>query len=176
MWRWIKHWIDWLRNDALPLTRTRRRRSDVYVQYQVGVQTHHELPIPWMAETVTVEVQLFLPPSLRKKADLTLRFMDLEPIPAEAVRPEPGDRHRLVFRFPVPHCTVSGELRWKNRMVIPVTIPVLTSEMFLTNLQITMPTIFVRVGEQGAAATSYVARECKGIIASAVVRSCYHLA
>ena len=50
MWHWIKRWIDWLRNDALPLTRTRRSGHDVYFQYQVGVQTHHDLPIPWTAE------------------------------------------------------------------------------------------------------------------------------
>jgi hypothetical protein len=175
MWRWIKHWIDWLRNDALPLTRTRRRSSDVYFQYQVGVHTHHELPILWVAETIALEVQLFLPPSLRKKADFVLRFPEMAPIPAEAVRPESGERHRVIFRFSVPRNTVSGELLWKNRLVIPITIPIMTPEMFLANIQIAMPTITVRVGDQGVAATSYITKECKGLIASAVLRSTYQL-
>ncbi|HEV3439814.1 MAG TPA: hypothetical protein VG122_20780 [Gemmata sp.] len=176
MWHWIKRWIDWLRNDALPLTRMRRSGSDVFFQYQVGVQTHHDLPIPWTAEMVTVEVQLCLPPSVRKKADFTLRFPDVEPIPADAIRPELGDRHRVVFRFPVPRTTVACELLWKHRVVAPITIPVLTPEMFLANLQVAMPTITVRLVGQGVSACAYVADECKGLIASAVLRSPYVLA
>jgi hypothetical protein len=175
MWHWIRHWIDWLRNDALPLTRTRRSNADVYFQYQVGVQTHHELPIPWTAEMVTLEVQLYLPPSLRRKADFSLRLLDREPILAEAVRPEPGDRHRVVFRFPIPHASVSADLLWKNRQITSITVPVLTSEMFLASLQFAMPTIMVRFEGQNVAASSFVAGHSKGIMASAVLRSLYAL-
>lgn len=176
MWHLIKRWIDWLRNDALPLTRTRRSGYEVFFQYQVGVQTHIDLPIPWTAEIVTIEVQLCLPPTLRKKADFTLRFPSGETIPADAIRPELGDRHRIVFRFPVPRTTVSCELLCKHRIVFPVTIPVLTPELFLANLQITMPTIFVRFVGQGVSASAYVGDECKGLFASAVLRSPYALA
>jgi hypothetical protein len=175
MWQLIKRWTDWLRNDALALTRTRRSGYDVFYYYQVGVQHHHELPIPWTAEIVSIEIQLSLPPSLRKKIDYSLRFPDGESVPADSVRPELGDRYRVVFRFPIPRSTVACELLWKNRIVFPVTIPVLTPEMFLANLQIVMPTITVRFGNQGVSANTYVANQCKGIIASALIRSHYSL-
>jgi hypothetical protein len=176
MWHSIKRWIDWLRNDALPLTRARQSGYEVFFQYQVGVQTHHDLPIPWTAETVTLEVQLNLPSSARKKGDFTLRFPHLEPITADAIRPELGDRHRVVFRFHQPHTTVSCDLLWKNRLVFPITIPVLTPDVFLANLQVAMPTITVRLVGQSVSAKAYVADECKGLVASAIIRSPYSLA
>lgn len=176
MLHWIKHWVDWLRNDVLPLTRTRRSNCEVFFQYQVGVQTHHDLPIPWTAEMVTVEVQLSLPPSLRRKSDFSLRFPDGESLLADAVRPESADRYRVVFRCPVPRTTVSCEVLWKNSVVVPVTIPVLTPEMFLANLQIAMPTTTFRLGGQGVSASSCVGAYCSGLAASALVRSPYGLA
>jgi hypothetical protein len=175
MLHWIKRWADWLRNDALPFTRTRRSGFEVFFQYQVGVQTHHDLPIPWTAEMVTVEVQLCLPPSVRRKADFSLRFPDGDAIMADAVRPESGDRYRILFRSPVPRTTVSCELLWKNSVVFPVTIPVLTPEMFLANLQIAMPTTTVRLGGQGVSASTYVGANCMGLSASALLRSPYGL-
>jgi hypothetical protein len=176
MWHWIKRWIDWLRNDALPLTRTRRNGHELYFHYQVGNQHHHDLPIPWSAEIVTLEIQLGLPPLLRKKVDFTLRFPDREPVTAEAIRPELGDRHRIIFKFPVPSSTVNCELLWKQSVITPVIIPVLTTELFLANLQISMPTLTVRLAGQGFAANAYVANKCQGIMASAVLRSPYSLA
>ena len=176
MWHLIKRWIDWLRNETLPLNRTRRSGCDIFYHYQVGVQTHYELPIPWTAEIVTIELQLCLSPSLRKKVDFALRLPDNELIPADAVRPELGDRYRVVFRFPVPRTTLTGDLLWKNRVIVPVAIPVMTPEMFLVNLRVSNPTITVRLGGQSVAANAYVSKDCQGLFASAVLSSPYTLA
>jgi hypothetical protein len=176
MWLWTKRWIDWLRNDALPLARTRRSSHEVFFQYQVGVQTHHRVPLPWTAEIATLEVQLSLPPAVRRKSDFGLHFPDGEYIVADAVRPEAGDRHRVVFRFPVPRATISCDLLWKHAVVLPITIPVLTPDMFLANLHVASPTTVIRVAGQGVAAAAFVGRDCKGFFASAVLRSHHGLA
>ena len=131
--------------------------------------------MPWTAEIATLEVQLALPPAVRKKADFALHFPDGEFIPAEAVRPEAGERYRVVFRFPVPRTTISCYLLWKHAVVLPITIPVLTPEMFLANLQVASPTTVVRVAGQGMAATAFVGSDCKGLFASALLRSHYGL-
>ena len=61
MWRSIKRWADWLRNDLIPFRQVRRGGYSVHVHYDAMGQSHHELPIPWSADVVTVEVQLRLP-------------------------------------------------------------------------------------------------------------------
>jgi hypothetical protein len=129
-----------------------------------------------MAEFVTVEVQLSLPLSLRKKVDFALRLPEGALVPAEALRPEVGDRYRVVFRFPVPPGSVAAELLWKNRVIAPLAIPVMTPELFLASLEAANPTLTLRLGGQGIAASAYVSRECHGLIASAVLRSRFTLA
>ena len=146
MWRWAKRWIDWVRNDLFALVRRRRSGfSVVHIGYEAGGRTHPELPVPWLADAVVVEVVLRLPPTARRKADFALRFPLAAPIPAESVRPD-GDRYRITFRFPVPRCTTTGELLWKHRPVAPVTIPVLTATTFLGGLTLANPTLAVRLG------------------------------
>src|SRR5262245_20325389 len=108
MWRWMKRWADWLRNDLLPLTRIKRGGYAVSVRYDAAARAHHEQPVPWSADSVPVEVQLRLPHPARRKSDFALRFPHAEPILADSVRPDLNDRYRVVFRFPTPRATVSG--------------------------------------------------------------------
>lgn len=176
MWRWAKRWIDWVRNDLVPLSRVRRGGHAVHVRYDAGGQSHQNLPVPWTADTVTVEVQLRLPVAARRKADFALHFPDHNPIHADSVRPDYSDRHRVIFRFPPPFASISGELRWKNRLIAPVSVPVLTSATFRSGLRLSMPTVAVRLGGQLVAAREFVPDACKGLLASAVLRSPHCLA
>src|SRR5262249_61546159 len=78
---------------------------------------------------------------------------------------------RLLFRIPTPPASVTGELLWKHRLLSRVTVPVLTADEFLGGLQLLLPTVSARLGAQVVAARTFVASQCKGLIASAVLRS-----
>ena len=175
MWRWAKRWIDWLRNDLIPLTRVRRGGHAVQVRYEAAGGPHADLPVPWTADAVVVEVVLRLPPPARRKADFSLRFPGCAPVPAEVVRPDTHDRHRVTFRFPVPRRSAAGEVRWKQHPVAVAGVPVLTAESFLGGLVVANPTVGARVGGQVVAARAVVARGYRGLVASAVLRSEYPL-
>jgi hypothetical protein len=175
MWRWAKHWVDWVRNEMLPLARTRRSGHTVLIRYEAVGQTYTDLPVPWSADVVIVEIILRLPPVARRKTDFALQFPDSPPVPAENIRPETGDRFRVGFRLPVPCFTSSGDLLWKHRVVAPITVPVLTANTFLGGLSVGTPTLAVRLGEQAVAARAFVADGCKGIVASVLLRSLHRL-
>lgn len=175
MWRWARRWADWVRHDVLPLARARRGGYAVHVRYEAGGRAHAELPVPWSADVVTVEVVLRLPPTARRKGDFALRFPLSGPIPAEAIRPDADDRFRVAFRFPVPRVTTTGELLWKNRPVAPVSIPVLTADAFLGALTLANPTVAVRFGGRVVPARAFAADGCRGLFASAVLRSPHRL-
>jgi hypothetical protein len=175
MWRWAKRWIDWLRNDLVPLVRLRRGGFAVHVRYDAAGGPHAELPVPWSADLVVVEVLLRLPHAARRKADFAIRFSGLAPISAESVRPDTHDRYRVTFRFPVPHLSVVGEVQWKQQPVAPVAVPVLTAETFLGGLSLANPTLAVRLGTQVVAARAFVGAGCRGLVASAVLHSSHPL-
>jgi hypothetical protein len=175
MWRWAKRWVDWVRNDLVPLARVRRGGHAVHVRYDAAGRSHAELPVPWSADAVVVEVVLRLPHAARRKTDLTLRFPGISPIVAESVRPDANDRHRVTFRFPVPRLTVVGEFQWKQRPVAPVGVPVLTADAFLGGFAVGTPTLAVRLGGQAVAARVFAAEGSRGLVASAVLRSPHRL-
>ena len=144
MWRWIKHWADWLRYDRLPLSRLRRGGSSIHIRHEIGVESRDALPVPWWADSVTVEAQLRLPANARRKGDFLLQFPDMAPLAAEVVRPEHGTRHRIVFRFPPPGSTTHGVIVWKRQPVAEVVVPVLTANQFLSSLTLESSAIAVR--------------------------------
>src|SRR5262249_32225796 len=134
------------------------------------------LPVPWTADAVTVEVQLRLDPAARRKVDFALRFPDAAPIPAEAVRSDFADRHKVVFRFPPPRTSVTGELLWRHKPIVaPVHVPVLTADTFMAGLAVAAPVVAVRLAAQVVAARQFVPAGCKGLIASAVLRAPHRL-
>ena len=171
MWLWIKHWLDWVTTDVLPLSRTRPHGQAVHTRYEKAGLTLYDLPVPWNADAVVVEVRLSLPAAARKKTDFALRLPGREPVQPETLRLETDDRHRLLFRLPVPAATAAGELLWKHHLLARVTVPVLSAEEFLTGLRLTLPTVSVRFGGQTVAAQTFVAAQCKGLLASAVLKS-----
>ncbi|MBA4067288.1 MAG: hypothetical protein C0501_26985, partial [Isosphaera sp.] len=176
MWRWARRWADWVRDDIFPLARVRRGGCAVHVRHEAGGQSHAAAAVPWSAEAVTVEVVLRLPPSARRKTDFVLRFPDAAPVPAEAVRPDADDRHRVSFRLPVPPASASGEVLWRRRPVAPVVVRVLTADAFLGSLEVVHPTLAVRLGGQAVPARAFVPTGGRGLVASAVLRSPHGLA
>jgi len=171
----MKRWIDWVRDELLPLVRTRRSRFTVHVAYEAGGLTHQEPPVPWSADAVVVAVVLRLPFAARRKGDFTLSLPGISPVPAESIRPDADDHHRITFRFCVPNISTICELQWKHQSIAPVIVPVLTANEFLSGLTLSNATLAVRLGTQTVQTRCFVADRCKGLIASVVVRSQYPL-
>lgn len=178
MWHWIKHWRGWAAmRDLLPMHRNCPHTRALSCRAEKAGQILADQPIPWNAEAVLVEVLLRLPPATRRKADFTLRLAGQEPLAAEALRREESDEHhRLVFRFPPPPHTTDAEIYWRHHLLGRLTLPLLTADEFVQNLRLTAPTLFVRLGEQCVACQTFVATQCRGLIASAVLRSATSLA
>ena len=171
MWHSIKRWLDSAMSDFRPLARTRPHGQAIHTRYEKAGLTLYDLPVPWNADAVVVEVLLRLPPAARRKADFLLRLPGREPLQPELLRPEAEDRHRLVFRLPTPADSTTGELLWRQKLLSRVSVPVLTADEFLSGLSLSNPTLSVRLGVQTVAARTFVAQQCKGLIASGVLMS-----
>ena len=60
---------------------------------------------------------------------------------------------------------------WRHHPLGKIELPVLTADDFIRDLRIHLPTIFVEVGGRSVAAQTFVTSQCKGLNASAVIRS-----
>jgi hypothetical protein len=124
---------------------------------------------------VIVEVHLHLPPPARRKSDFTLLFPHSDPVPADALRPEQRDRHRVSFRFPAPLTTSDGEVQWKRQTVARVCVPILTADDFLSGLTLT-GALSIRHGTEIVPMRSFVPDTRTGLVANALLSSSYPLA
>jgi hypothetical protein len=173
MWLWIKRWRDWAMNDLWPMHRSGPQPQALHYSYEKAGLTLHDQPIPWNAEAVLVEALVRLPAaSPRRKSDFQLRIGRQEPIAPESLRREEGEeRHRLFFRFTPPGCTTTAELICRNHVLGQLTLPALGRDEFISRLQLQMPTLFVRISDQSVACQTFVASQCRGLLASALLTS-----
>ncbi len=168
---WIRRWLDWAMNDLLPTSRSRPRGQAVHTRYEKAGLALHDLPVPWNAEAVVVEVLLRLPPAARRKADFAVRMPGRDPVAPESLRAEEDGRYRLLFRLPTPPESAAGELLWRHHLLARVAVPVLQADDFVGGLRLHLPTVAVRLGHQAVAAQTFVASQCRGLVATAVLRS-----
>jgi hypothetical protein len=172
MWHWIKHWRDWAMNEIVTPHRIVSQPQSLYFSCEKAGLLLQNQPIPWGAETVLVEALLRLPSTARKKADFSLRMPGYDAVPAESIRKDDAsDKHRLFFRFNPPAASTTGEIFWRHHVLGRIDLPLLTPDEFIRDLRIHLPTVFVAVAGQNVAAQSFVANQCKGLTASAIVRS-----
>ena len=173
MRHWIRRCRDWAMSDLLHLGRPRPTEQAVHTRYEKAGLTLYGPPVPWNADALVVEVLARLPPAARQRADFSLRLPGRDPIPADAVRPDDTDgaRHRVYFRLPVPPESVTAEVLWKHRLLATVPLMVLPADQFLAGLRVANPTAAVRLGSQAVAAQTFVAAQCRGLTAAAVLRS-----
>jgi hypothetical protein len=135
--------------------------------------TLDDQPIPWNAEAVVVESLVRVPASAgRRKGDFLLRVPGQDPVVAEKLgRDEPEDSCRVFFRLPTPTQTIGAELFWRSHVLGRLSLPTLRRDEFLQRLTLQMPTLSVRLGEQMVACQTFVATQCKGLVATAVLTS-----
>ena len=177
MWRCIRRWRDWAMNEIVTPHRITSQPRSMYCSSEKAGLVLQNQPIPWGAEAVLVEALLKLPNAARKKGDFSLRLPGQDPIPAESIRKDDAtDRHRLFFRFPPPAASVTGELLWRTHSLGKIDLAVLGPEEFIQDLRIHLATLFVSVGGKSVAAQAFVASQCKGLAATAVVKSSTGLA
>lgn len=176
MRHWIRRWLDWVRNDLLLLYRLRRGLHLIQIRYESMGQQFSQLPVPWIADFVFVEVTLLLSTSALRKGDFSLHFSGIDPVPAESIRSEIGSRCRIVFRFIPPRMSHVVTLRWKKYLIASLNVPILSESDYLTSLTVSAPTIGVRLAGQTLPVREFVPEECEGLQTWAVLRSPYRLA
>ena len=177
MLHWIRRFRDWAMNEVVTPHRMASQPKAMYYRCEKAGLVLQNQPIPWGAETVLVEALLRLDANARKKADYTLRLPGYDPIPPESLRKdESTDKYRLFFRLTPPATTTTGQLYWRNHPLGKIELPVLTPDEFVRDLRIHLPTIFVNVGGSNVAAQTFVTSQCKGLTATAIVRSTTGLA
>jgi hypothetical protein len=170
MWPWIKRWRDWAMHELWPMHRLGPRPQSLYFSYEKAGLTIHDQAIPWNAEAVLVEAMVR--PANHRRGDFQLRLPGRDPIPADSLRKEEAvDFHRLTFRLPPPPETVIAEVVSRHGIMGQLTLPVVTRDAFVTQLHVLMPSMFARLGDQNVACQTFVATQCKGLLASAVLTS-----
>jgi hypothetical protein len=173
MWPWIKRWRAWAMREFWPMHRTGLQPQALHFSYEKAGLTVDDQPIPWNAEAVVVETRLRLPPYLAQhKNEFVLRLPGQPPLPAESLRREDAvNTHRLFFRLPAPQETQTAEVFYKNHPLGRITLPVLGRDDFLRRLALSMPTVAVQINDETVACQTFVATQCRGVVASAVLTS-----
>jgi hypothetical protein len=175
---WIKRWLDWARFDWWSLRRLRPQAHSLRHGYEKAGLTIFDQAVPWAAEGVLVEAHLRLPNAVaRRKSDFQLRVPGLGMVAPEILMRQPsGDHYRLLFRFQPPGRTVTTELLWRQQRFATATLPYLARGEFLEKLRVEMPTTMVRFEKESIACQSFVNRQGRGLILSAVLHSPTNLA
>jgi len=160
-------------NDLLPLHRTGRQPQALHYSYEKAGLTLDDQPIPWNAEAVVVESLVNVPAGAsRRKCDFMLRVPGRDAVPADKLgREDAEERCRVFFRLPAPAQTTTADLTWRTHILGRLALPCLNREDFLHNLRLEIPTLSVRLGEQTVACQTFVATQCKGLVATAVLTS-----
>jgi hypothetical protein len=71
---------------------------------------------------------------------------------------------------PQGHPTVV-ELQWRGTSVSQVVLPSLSAAEFVEQLRVESPTVFARLGDTSVACQTIVAKQCRGLVASALLTS-----
>jgi hypothetical protein len=173
MWPWIKRWHDWAMREFWRFSRSAAHPQALHYSYERAGLTLSDQPIPWTAEGVQVEALVRLPASTgRRKADFHLRLPARDLLPADSLRRVEGeDYYRIVFRLPTPAASVAAEVLFRDRLLGQITLPVIGRKEFLQGLRLETPTLFVRLGEESIACQTFVASQCKGLVATGVLTS-----
>src|SRR5262245_52660935 len=164
-------------SDLLPTYRVASTPRALHYSFEKAGLVLHDQPIPWSAEAVVVEANLHLPSSAQRQvSDYHLHIPGQAPQRADAIRQQANTaplehRYAVLFRLPVPSQNLTVALRWRNQELGRLELPVLSRDTFLAGLQLHLPTLYVRLGEESVACKTFVSSQCKGLLASALLTS-----
>lgn len=172
MWRWMKRLGGWAMS-RLPLrVRARMHRHGLFFSYEKAGLVVAGWPIPFNADCVLIEAVLRLPISARRKEEFSLHVGTRAVVPPESLRhDEQDDRFRLYFRIPTPTESSMANLTWRNHTLGQLQLPVIGADELVNAVSLHSPTLFVRVGTQNVACRSFVATQCRSLLAAALLTS-----
>jgi hypothetical protein len=173
MWPLIKRFRDWAMTDLWPFYRISPQPQAIHYSYEKAGLTVLDQPIPWNAEAVVVDARLLLRAAAgRRKSDFLLRLAGRDPVPADDMRRQDADNlYRLSFRVDPPGVTTTAEVLYKTHVLGQLTLPYLGRDEFLQGVRLQIPTLSVRLNNESVACQTFVATQCKGLIASAMLTS-----
>ena len=174
MWPWIKRWRDWAMNDLLPARPARPAAAGRPLPVREGRAGAARPARP--VERRRGRRRGAAAPAARRPPQGRLHPPPARPRarrrPSRSA-PRPTTATASSSASPSPPATTTGELLLEaTAPVAPVTVPVLTADEFLAGLRLTLPT---RRASGSASRPSprqtFVATQCRGLIASCVLRS-----
>ena len=129
--------------------------------------------IPWNAEAVSVEGVATVPAvSAEVRAGFSLHRPGQAPLAPETLRrTDVAGQARVVFRFAAPPKTTVAELRYRDRSLGQLTLPVVSQAEYLRTLDLGEAIVHVRLGDETCACRSYVTSQAKEMYASALLTS-----
>lgn len=167
----IAHWLDWVVNQASRTVRRAPRPTRVSLRYQLAGQVFTEGLIPWNAEGVVVEALCRLPPNARRRSELGFRLPNSPAIPVEFLPPQHEEWCRLLCRFPPPRQSVWAELCYRGRRIARIALPILEESQFRDGFEVCSSSVSVVLGQESVSAVRFVARQGRGLMATAFIRS-----
>lgn len=143
-----------------------------YAYEKAGLLVRNE-PIPWNADAVLVTALVRFPNSVvRRKTDFTLRLVGQPPVePSTLHRHEDTGSFCLQFRLPPLAKSLNIDLLWRGSSLSQTLLPYLSADDFIGHLHLDMPTVFARLGEKSVACQTVVAKQCRGLVSSALLTS-----
>jgi hypothetical protein len=161
-------------SDLLPTYRIASAPRALDYSFEKAGLVLHNQPIPWNADMVLVEARLRLSAATaRRPEEFTLHVPGTPPINSDAVCLLVGgsQRYSAVFRIPPPSATQTVAVRWREQELGRLELPVLSRDQFLAGLRLNLPTLAVRIGEESIPCKTFVASQCRGLLASALLTS-----
>ncbi len=159
----------------------------LYYRYEKAGLVFEHPPIPWNAEVVIVEANLrfgggrrsnpirskngpiFARPTLKDQFSLRLGTHAIHP---ESLRlDDPEVPARLLFRFPTPTQSVLSELRYQDKVLGQLTLPVLPASEFIAKVRLESVGLQARLDQTLVPCQTVVTPQCREVIAQAVVQS-----
>jgi len=144
----------------------------LYYSFEKAGLTLDRQPIPWNAEAVTVEAVVgAVTLSAEGLREYGLYLPGGPRVAADTFRPGlPGKVH-VFFRLAVPPQTMPVEVRFRDRSLGQINLPLLTRDEFLGGLRIAEPTVHVRFKDDAHACQAYVGVQAKEVLASMMLVS-----
>jgi hypothetical protein len=145
----------------------------LHFSYEKAGLTLRTGPIPWNAEAVTVEAMVRVPSlTAEVRSQFRLHMPGRASLDPEALRPtDVNGQARVFFRLAVPRKSLLVELRYGDRSLGQLLLPVLSQDEFSKTLEVTEPTVHVRLGDETHGCRSYVTTQAKELYASALLTS-----
>jgi hypothetical protein len=147
---------------------------DIQIGYEKsGIVVRGE-PIPWNADAVLIEVQVWFPQRVSPKNEFALELSGEPPVMPVAQQPVLDTEEAtvcFVFRMPVPARSCRVGLFWRCDFLAHIALKTLSREEFLANLHLESTTLFARLGDQNVACAAVVAGQVQALTAGVVLRS-----